>query len=258
MCGVAHRFVCKDLVTKVIKIRHKSNYYTIYQYYEHSTVNTDIHTPTIQLTMGQEQDTIEITPSNLQNATSEQIAASKEAAIANLLEIVAANNIQINENLRRAILGEELYNDSASRRETFSKRESVLGALVRTHTEEVSTSVTETAIGQEIREKLTSVKVKDKSFELRIKNGSYTVNAPVLPSGDAPGKQHIETVVNSGGGYKCVQAMKRLFTTGKLKQLTEEKVIMDGVNLALEEGKMYLILGAPGCGKSTREYIKIL
>ena len=206
--------------------------------------------------MRQEQDTIELTPSNLQNATSEQIAASKDAAIANLLEIVAANNIQINENLRRAILGDELYNEAeckTSRRETFSKRESVLGALVRSHSEEVSASITETAIGKEIREKLTSVKVKDKSFELRIKNGSYTVTAPVLPSDDAPGKQHIATVANSGGGYKCVQAMKRLFTTGKIKQLTEEKVIMDGVNLALEEGKMYLILGAPGCGKSTRE-----
>ena len=48
--------------------------------------------------------------------------------------------------------------------------------------------------------------------------------------------------------------MKRLSTTGTLKQKTQKKVIMEGVNLKLEQGKMYLILGAPGCGKSTCEF----
>lgn len=50
------------------------------------------------------------------------------------------------------------------------------------------------------------------------------------------------------------RSMKRLTTTGTLKQQTQKKVIMEGVNLKLEEGKMYLILGAPGCGKSTCEF----
>jgi len=189
-------------------------------------------------------------------ATASEIAASKDKAIANLLEIVAQNNISINENLRRAILGEELYNEAeckAIRRQTFSKRESVLGALVRSHTDEVSSSATETAIAKEIREMLDKGKGLEKKFELRIKDGSYTVDAPVLPSGDKPGEQHIETVTNSGACYKLTQAMKRLTTTGKLKQKTESKTIMEGVNLVLEEGKMYLILGAPGCGKSTCE-----
>ena len=191
-------------------------------------------------------------------ATASEIAESKEKAIANLLEIVAQNNISINENLRRAILGEELYNEAeckAIRRQTFSKRESVLGALVRSHTDDVSSSVTETAIAKEIREMMEAGKTLEKKFELRIKDGSYTVDAPVLPSGDKPGQQHIETVANSGACYKLTQAMKRLKTTGKLKQETESKTIMEGINLVLEEGKMYLILGAPGCGKSTCEYI---
>jgi len=189
-------------------------------------------------------------------ATDEEIAISKDKAIANLLEIVAQNNISINENLRRAILGEELYNEAeckAIRRQTFSKRESVLGALVRSHTDEVSSSATETAIAKEIREMLDKGKGLEKKFELRIKDGSYTVDAPKLPSGDKPGEQHIETVTNSGACYKLTQAMKRLTTTGKMKQETESKTIMEGVNLVLEEGKMYLILGAPGCGKSTCE-----
>ena len=188
-------------------------------------------------------------------ATDEEIAISKDKAIANLLEIVAQNNISINENLRRAILGEELYNEAeckAIRRQTFSKRESVLGALVRSHTDEVSSSATETAIGREFREMMEAGKSLEKKFELRIKDGSYTVDAPVLPSGDK-GTQHIETVTNSGACYKLSQAMKRLTTTGKLKQETESKTILEGINLVLEERKMYLVLGAPGCGKSSCE-----
>ena len=49
--------------------------------------------------------------------------------------------------------------------------------------------------------------------------------------------------------------MRRMFTTGKAKPNVETKTIMEGINLVLEEGKMYLILGAPGCGKSTRKYL---
>ena len=89
----------------------------------------------------------EVTDPTLQNATESQIAASKDQAITTLLQICAANNIDINDNLRRAILGEELYDETkgnAVRRDTFSKRESILGALVRSHSEDVKRSYTET------------------------------------------------------------------------------------------------------------------
>ena len=181
-------------------------------------------------------------PSPPINATQSQITASKDAAIANLLEIVAANNIEINDNLRRAILGEELYNEAeckATRRQTFSKRQSVLTALVQSHATDVEAE--ETDIAKEIRETIGRVKRKDASFEVRIKNGSYTVKSPVMQTGKKPGQQHIPTVTNSGAIYNCWQAMKRLLTSGKLKQESETKVIMDGVNLFLEEGKMYLV-----------------
>ena len=184
-------------------------------------------------------------------------AASRDAAIANLLEIVAENNIQIDDHLRRAILGEELYNETstsstttkATRRKSFSKRESVLKALARSHASDVEAEQTE--IAKEVRDQLAKIKRKDASFEVRIKNGSYAVNSPVVPLGKAPGQQHIDTVTNTGGIHDLAQAMRRLVTTGKWKQETEQKIIMEDINLVLEEGKMYLILGAPGCGKST-------
>lgn len=93
------------------------------------------------------------------------------------------------------------------------------------------------------------VRKLDASFEVRVKGGGYTVESPVAPAGKKAGQQHIPTVTNSGGFYKCGQALRRLVTSGSMKQATETKVIMSDVNLVLEEGKMYLILGAPGCGK---------
>ena len=50
----------------------------------------------------------------------------------------------------------------------------------------------------------------------------------------------IETVATSGAMAK----MAKRISGGKVKE--ETKVIMEGVNLYLEEGKMYLVLGAPG------------
>ena len=61
----------------------------------------------------------------------------------------------------------------------------------------------------------------------------------------------IETVATSGAMVKLANKVGDMFK-GKSKGPKEEtKIIMEGVNLYLEEGKMYLVLGAPGCGKST-------
>ena len=77
---------------------------------------------------------------------------------------------------------------------------------------------------------------------MRIKNGSYTVESAVGPSVKGDGQQHIPTVTNTGALFKCGQTMRRLLTCSA-KQKNETKIIMEGINLVLEEGKMYLILG---------------
>lgn len=130
------------------------------------------------------------------DASESDLTRSKDAAIANILEVCAENKIEINENLRRAVLGETLYSEAeckSIRRETFAKRVSILGALVHSHQEEIKTSIKETQLAQEIRAKLEGISLMQSSFEVRIKNGSYTVQAPVTAGG-----QHIETVGNTG------------------------------------------------------------
>jgi ATPase subunit of ABC transporter with duplicated ATPase domains len=192
--------------------------------------------------------------SDPKEVTESEIALSQEKAIMKLLEICAQNNININENLRRAILGEELYNEAENkveRRKTYSKRKSLLTLLVRKHQEE-SLLEENTDVIRDLRSMMERLKRIDASFEVRIKDGSYKVETPVDPSSKA-GVQHIETVANASCMYRMRQAVQRLLTTGSCKQTTETKIIIEGINLFLEGGKMYLILGAPGCGKSTRK-----
>lgn len=200
---------------------------------------------------------------NMHDISASTAQASKEQAIGALLEICAENKVEINDTLRRAILGEELYNEAktknkkAIRRQTYGKRESVLGALVRTNEAETKANDEAAAAGrvgsqgdisQEMHTKLKSMKMLTSSFEVRITNGSYTVTMDKNSGGNKKKGQHIPTVTTPI--FKGFQAIKRM-VTGCHRQQTETKTIMDGINLVLEEGKMYLILGAPGSGKST-------
>lgn len=186
----------------------------------------------------------------------------KERAIQTLLQILDANNIHIDEQLRLAVLGQEEADDKskyqrASIRAGFSrrfsarqlKRESIWGALFRKNNSEIKASATEKEITAELREKskYLGLSYDENCFECRITDGSYSVEIPVLREGD----KSIPTVTNGGPGSNLITSMKRLISTGSCQRPTETKVIMKDVNLVFEEGKMYLILGAPGCGKST-------
>jgi ABC-type multidrug transport system ATPase subunit/ABC-type multidrug transport system permease subunit len=61
------------------------------------------------------------------------------------------------------------------------------------------------------------------------------------------------TVVNTGMGFKFMQRVKYFRQTGKLvcAGVPREREILKNLNLRLESGKLYLILGLPGSGKST-------
>ncbi len=195
---------------------------------------------------------------NPMDVTESEIQLSQEKAIKNLLEICAQKNININESLRRAILGEELCSEAentAIRRETYAKRASLLDDLVKSHQAEHLLEE-ETELIKDLRSKMERLMRRDASFEVRIKDGSYKVETPIESSSKA-GVQHIATVTNAGCVYRMRQAVRSLLATGSCKQTTEEKTILDGVNLVLEEGKMYLVLGAPGCGKSTRKLFSL-
>ena len=174
------------------------------------------------------------------NAAAAVLTPSQQDAIAHLLRVCAENNVAINPHLRKAILGEELYDEATCgttrgiSKESLSKRESLLGSLIASHlTDLAEESLGETAL--QVRAKINALENTNISVEARVKNGRYEV---IVPGASKSGV--IETVATSGAMVK----MARRISGGKVKEKT--KVIMEGVNLYLEEGKMYLVLGAPG------------
>lgn len=185
--------------------------------------------------------TIDIETSSITQKTSNgsSLSPSQQDAIAHLLRVCAENNVSINPHLRKAILGEELYDEATCKnsisRESLSKRESLLGSLIASHL----TDLEEEGLGEtarQVRAKMDALEDTNISIEARVKNGKYAVT---VPASSKSGR--IETVATSGA---VVKMWNKLKGNGGGKE--ETKVIMDGVNLYLEEGKMYLVLGAPG------------
>jgi len=241
-----------------------------------------------------------------------QQRSSKELAIQTLLQILEANNIEIDDELRRRALGLQQQQHleggegdvSLANRRKLTKRESIFGALFRKHHSDIHHSDQRSAIEREITEEFTERFGQFSefySFECRIVDGSYVVETPVLDGDDDDEgegeeeffdneenqqqqqdevetmsndnnkktrrrssvqqqqqqhqlqrqKSHIPTVTNTSTLSTLLSSIKRCVTTGTCRRPYETKVIMKDINLVFEEGKMYLILGAPGCGKST-------
>eukprot|EP00804_Cyclotella_cryptica_P013018 CCRYP_002341-RD/>CCRYP_002341-RD protein AED:0.11 eAED:0.11 QI:152/1/1/1/0.88/0.94/18/731/1289 len=129
----------------------------------------------------------------------------------------------------------------------LGQRESLLRSLLASNSAE-RTAELERSPAKKIRETVEALEDPDISVEVRIKNGGYSVSTNSSESGKG-----IETVASCGTLTGMIRKFVRMLTCacdGK-KEEHETKVIMEGVNLLLEEGKMYLVLGAPGCGKST-------
>jgi ABC-type multidrug transport system fused ATPase/permease subunit len=139
-------------------------------------------------------------------------------------------------------------------RRTVRKRETILGALVRKKKlEQRDERSPEADIVREISQTIGAAGARSVPFEVRIKNGSYTVKSPVADAGEKIGQQFIPTVTNSRALVKIARDIWDLVTSGSYQRKTETKSVLEDVNLYLEGGKTYLILGAPGSGKSTRE-----
>lgn len=79
--------------------------------------------------------------------------------------------------------------------------------------------------------------------EVRIKGLSFQAKVN-------PDSQKIRTVYNSSIIYKINRWCKRV-TSGEKRPPKATKTILEDVNLVLHPGKMYLLLGPPGCGKSS-------
>jgi hypothetical protein len=135
-------------------------------------------------------------------------------------------------------------------------KEEPIALTVKEHLQSLTPeeSVQEVSITDEVTALMKKVKADPPAFDLRVKDGSYTVTNYVDEdaiakkedeTGDHPRRatQKIQTVQNQNPFYMLVACLFRCVKNkGNLKQQTVEKVIMDGVNLVFEPGKMYLVL----------------
>lgn len=202
----------------------------------------------------------------------EHVALLK-VAVQELLDLCAENEVNVPDSLR-----EKLW---MSLDEKFvSKR----APTEKTHTEyltelqlEGDQSFQQSGPFQDVLERLRKVKLNVPPIDLRIKDGSYKVtqyitedpfekihaslHASTHGEDKLEGSQHdgpkratqkIKTVSSESPFMKiCTCLATCLVQKGNMKKRTKIKTIMDGVNLYFESGKMYLVLGGPGSGKST-------
>jgi hypothetical protein len=91
------------------------------------------------------------------------------------------------------------------------------------------------------------LKMRKPPLNLRVSDGSFTVTNyyDASESEDKRKKIKIPTVYNSGLLYAIVSKLKRIRRSRKLceKLTSEERVVMEGVNLLFKPGNMYLVLG---------------
>jgi ABC-type glutathione transport system ATPase component len=124
----------------------------------------------------------------------------------------------------------------------------------------------ESDLYREIRINWENLKATPPKYECRVVDGSYTVtnhfeNDDFLRSraekpedeevGPTRAKQRIETVMTASPIYMFFRRLYIGVTTKGHAMVSDTRDITSGINLNLQSGKMYLVLGAPGSGKSS-------
>jgi len=107
---------------------------------------------------------------------------------------------------------------------------------------------------EKLKEKVNALQMRHPYYDLRVKDGKYTVtnyydDPPESHEKDAEdgkprrAKQKIETVRTASPLYKLGDLFRRCIRNkGKVGKYKVETNIMEGVNLAFEPRKMYLVL----------------
>jgi ABC-type multidrug transport system fused ATPase/permease subunit len=180
------------------------------------------------------------------------------------------NEVDVPDDLRQALLGETITKEMEDDVEGGAKP-NILASLLSSRASELN-DMEEGGLMKEIRtvyEKLWGENNLRK-YECRVVDGSYSVtntfeedidmpsmqrrhadDAAEEEAGPPRATQRIETVATASPVNKIIgRAIRSVYTKGHAMK-TETKVIVDDLNVRLEAGKMYLVLGLPGSGKSS-------
>jgi hypothetical protein len=100
-----------------------------------------------------------------------------------------------------------------------------------------------------------SLRAQKFPLEVRLQNVTYTVADEAGAAAQGSSSQNIQTVFNTSVFCSAYTWLRRLVrcqdtTSGKTVQVPRKPVLED-INLVIQPGKQYLLLGPPGSGKST-------
>lgn len=99
---------------------------------------------------------------------------------------------------------------------------------------------------KEVLKVYSDIKISPFQFELRVKNASYAVTNYIQAyqmSDAEKNKQHYDTVASSSFVAKFMRKVKHFAKKREWRKKIDTRVLLDGVNLKFESGKMYLVLG---------------
>jgi ATP-dependent Clp protease ATP-binding subunit ClpA len=101
-----------------------------------------------------------------------------------------------------------------------------------------------------------SLRAQKFPLEVRLQNVTYTVADEAAAADQGSSSQKIQTVFNTSVFYAAYAWLRRLvqcqddIISNKTLQVPRKSVLED-INLVIQPGKQYLLLGPPGSGKST-------
>lgn len=170
-----------------------------------------------------------------------------QIAILDLLEACKEKDIPIPERLGTAFMGVL----SSTRRRVAADILSFTERLTEDH-EAYKKAISDSPIVIEALRIGKKLKTKRFKTDLRIKNGSFKYIEHIDPTqANKPAKKKIETVYNGAPIQGLFQRLVRTLRGDFGGREAVENYPMKNINLFFEQGKTYLVLGAPRSGKSS-------
>lgn len=151
------------------------------------------------------------------------------------------------------LLGSKFLDALDATKRERAKEIMVFSDRVAVEREERKRAVSSSPLVVQALELMEKLQVKRPDLSLRIKDGYFKFTEQIDESqAKKDAGQRIETVYGGGQLQSLCQFLRRLATCEMKEGLkTIEHYPMKNVNLYFEQGKTYLVLGAPRSGKST-------